>query len=395
MSHCVFSFFSGAGFLDLGFEKAGFNVAFANEYYPPFLEAYKFSRKKMALPEPAYGHSVLGIEEFLKSPVSSQKLRAHVKDARSKNKTIGFIGGPPCPDFSLAGKHKGFLGENGKLTRVYFDLIIKQKPDWFLFENVKGFFHTKKHREFFDKLLLDLQNAGYAVSYNIVNALEFGVPQYRDRVVVFGVLKARLGSDFLPRGIDDTEHYVRYSELKSFKLRQYTKYTLEEAQKYKWPATNKFRKDGKFRKPRNLPWELTVEHWFKENKVTKHANAAHHFKSTKGNKRFSTIEEGCANGKSYKRLHRWRYSPTAAYGNNEVHLHPYKPRRLSAAEALAIQSMPKEFELPANMALSAMFKTIGNGVPFLMAHGIAKTIKDYLVFLEASAKVNTKKRKAL
>jgi len=160
MSDCVFSFFSGAGFLDFGFEKAGFNVAFANEYYPPFLEAYKFSRKKMNMSEPTYGHSILGIEEFLKSPVSSQKLHGYMKDARSKNKTIGFIGGPPCPDFSLAGKHKGFLGENGKLTRVYFDLIMKQKPDWFLFENVKGFFHTKKHREFFDKLLLDLQNAG-------------------------------------------------------------------------------------------------------------------------------------------------------------------------------------------------------------------------------------------
>ncbi len=43
----------------------------------------------------------------------------------------------------------------------------------------------------------------------------------------------------------------------------------------------------------------------------------------------------------YKRLHRWRYSPTACYGNNEVHLHPYKPRRISVAEALAIQSLPQ------------------------------------------------------
>ena len=82
--------------------------------------------------------------------------------------------------------------------------------------------------------------------------------------------------------------------------------------------------------------------------------------------------------KSYKRLHRWRYSPTACYGNNEVHLHPYKVRRLSVAEALAIQSLPKKFALPNNMTLSHKFKTIGNGVPYLAAQGVAKTILYFL-----------------
>ena len=91
-----------------------------------------------------------------------------------------------------------------------------------------------------------------------------------------------------------------------------------------------------------------------------------------------TYYEGDDSKKCYKRLHRWRYSPTAAYGNNEVHLHPYKARRLSVAEALAIQSLPKEFELPANITMSAKFKTIGNGVPFVAAMGVANTLKDFL-----------------
>lgn len=90
------------------------------------------------------------------------------------------------------------------------------------------------------------------------------------------------------------------------------------------------------------------------------------------------IDEGDVSKKSYKRLHRWRYSPTVAYGNNEVHLHPYKSRRLSAAEALSLQTMPAEFQLPPNMTLTDKFKTIGNGVPFLLANGVAHTIKDYL-----------------
>lgn len=91
-----------------------------------------------------------------------------------------------------------------------------------------------------------------------------------------------------------------------------------------------------------------------------------------------TISEGDVSKKSYKRLHRWRYSPTVAYGNNEVHLHPYKERRLSAAEAMSLQSLPKEFELPEEMTLTDKFKTIGNGVPYVLASGIAKTIFDYM-----------------
>ena len=91
-----------------------------------------------------------------------------------------------------------------------------------------------------------------------------------------------------------------------------------------------------------------------------------------------TICEGDVSKKSYKRLHRWRYSPTVAYGNNEVHLHPYKERRLSAAEAMALQSLPKEFELPTEMTLTDKFKTIGNGVPYCLASGVAKTILDFM-----------------
>ncbi|ECM5756065.1 DNA cytosine methyltransferase, partial [Salmonella enterica subsp. enterica serovar Enteritidis] len=88
--------------------------------------------------------------------------------------------------------------------------------------------------------------------------------------------------------------------------------------------------------------------------------------------------EGDVSRKSYKRLHRNRFSPTAAYGNNEVHIHPYLPRRLSAAEAMALQSLPKEFELPDDMTLTDMFKTIGNGVPYLAAKGLADTVFDFL-----------------
>ena len=121
--------------------------------------------------------------------------------------------------------------------------------------------------------------------------------------------------------------------------------------------------------------ELTVEYWFNKNKVRSHPNQKHAFVPRAGLAKFKVILEGDVSRKSYKRLHRHRYSPTAAYGNNEVHIHPTEARRISAAEALAIQSLPKAYQLPQDMTLTNMFKAIGNGVPFLAAVGLAKSIK--------------------
>lgn len=55
-----------------------------------------------------------------------------------ENSIVGFIGGPPCPDFSIAGKNKGIQGENGALTASYKKIILQQEPHFFVFENVKG-----------------------------------------------------------------------------------------------------------------------------------------------------------------------------------------------------------------------------------------------------------------
>jgi DNA (cytosine-5)-methyltransferase 1 len=163
-----------------------------------------------------------------------------------------------------------------------------------------------------------------------------------------------------------------------FPWRQYASYETNDVLARPWPTEDPFAEDSQLDMPPGIVAELTVEHWFKRNEVERHPNAIHHFQPRAGLDRFRTIPEGDASRKSFKRLHRWRYSPTAAYGNNEVHLHPYKVRRLSAAEAMAIQSLPKNFVLPEGMSLSDMFKAIGNGVPFLAAQALARTLVQYL-----------------
>lgn len=370
----IFSFFAGAGFLDLGFELGGFDVAYVSEIHSPFLEAYHYSRQCLKLPSPIYGcheGEAADINRLIEGK-QAQYLWELVQNCRQRSEFVGFIGGPPCPDFSVGGKNRGREGDNGKLSACYVELICQQKPDFFLFENVKGLWSTKKHRTFFEQLKYRLIESGYVLTEQLINALEYGVPQNRDRIILIG-FKDSLISNFgikilnkgkLPLGIFDWNKHKFYLKNQVFS--------------FPWPTTNPFREDSSISCPEGIPEDLTVEYWFRKNDVLNHPNAEHFFKPRAGIKRFESVDEGDDSKKSYKRLHRWRYSPTACYGNNEVHLHPYKVRRLSVAEALAIQSLPKDFALPEHLSLSNMFKTIGNGVPYLASKALALTIADFL-----------------
>ena len=91
----LFSFFAGAGLLDLGFELAGFDIAFANENHAGFRRAYDHARRAMGRPLPEYGCSAVSIVEFAADPVRARVLRANVAAAKAKGSLIGFIGGPP------------------------------------------------------------------------------------------------------------------------------------------------------------------------------------------------------------------------------------------------------------------------------------------------------------
>ena len=357
----IFSFFSGSGFLDLGFETNGFDVEFVNEFHPAFMNAYKYSREKMGLRKPTYGYFQGDINEFLSERKTD--LLSWIADARKDGSRVGCIGGPPCPDFSIAGKNKGRDGDNGKLSQSYINVIINMLPDFFLFENVKGLWKTARHREFFEELKEQLHNVGYLTTERLTNALEFGAPQDRDRILMFGIKKELLSPD---------------ESLDTFPWDAYRTFSVKEIKELPWPDTNDFCEDSESDCPSGIPEEFTVEHWFKRNDVENHPNKNDYFQPRGGIYRMETVQEGDVSKKSYKRLHRWRYSPTVAYGNNEVHLHPYKKRRLSAAEALALQTLPKDFVLPPEMTLTDKFKTIGNGVPFILSSGIAKTMRQYL-----------------
>lgn len=223
-----------------------------------------------------------------------------------------------------------------------------------------------------------MYQSGYVLVERLINSIEYGVPQDRNRIILIGFhfdliknLEIKIeDKKILPEGVFPWKKYMLFSKDKAFS--------------YLWPSTDSFSEDCIRPCPDGIPQELTVEYWFKKNDVLNHPNSEHYFQPRAGIKRFASVDEGDDSKKSYKRLHRWRYSPTACYGNNEVHLHPYKIRRISAAEALAIQSLPKNFIFPSNMPLTNMFKTVGNGVPYLAAKSIAQTILKFLATKEWS-----------
>ena len=177
--------------------------------------------------------------------------------------------------------------------------------------------------------------------------------------------------------VNDEKKEARKILKANFNWGNKSEYSLERVKANKWPDTSPFSVDSSLEKPNSIIEKLTVEYWFQKNDVYNHYNSNDFFKP-KSMDRFNTIFEGDVSRKSFKRLHRWRYSPTAAYGNNEVHLHPYKARRISVSEALAIQSLPKEFKIPKTLSKSEMFKTIGNGVPYLLSKGLAREIKKFI-----------------
>jgi len=95
----IFSFFSGIGILDLAFERNGYNIVFVNEYDSFFLESYQYARTQMNQRDPLYGYHNDSAERYARRR-GKRNLLALIAQEREKGNLVGFIGGPPCPDYA-------------------------------------------------------------------------------------------------------------------------------------------------------------------------------------------------------------------------------------------------------------------------------------------------------
>jgi len=304
----ILSFYSGGGFMDMGFEKAGFEIVWTNEVDEVFVKLHEAGITSW---RKARGNGIKA-EIFNKKSITEVSADTIVSEAfpEGKPEDFGIIGGPPCQDFTINGNMEGFNGERGKLTIVFFDRILDLLPTFFVMENVTGLTKSKSSKEHLEKLLKRVEKK-YFVDHKTLNALDFGVPQHRERVFFIGLLKDKLDEDIIKKSLGD-----------GFTFPVNNKY-YGAAKKYKWATVVEFGK--KLKKPKELPLELCVESClipFRKMKQTPNSNEF--FKLYVNVKELAKIGEGETNRPSFKRLHRFKYSPTACYGNNEVHLHPYK-----------------------------------------------------------------------
>ncbi len=170
----IASFFAGAGGLDLGFQQAGFDVIWANEYDKEIWETY----------EKNHPNTVLDRRSLL--------------DVRSEDvpDCDGIIGGPPCQSWSEAGALRGINDKRGQLFFDFIRILDAKQPKFFLAENVSGML-LPRHKEALENIKDMFRSAGmgYKLSFQLLNASDFGVPQDRKRVFFIGI-REDLGFEF-------------------------------------------------------------------------------------------------------------------------------------------------------------------------------------------------------
>lgn len=359
----ILSFFSGGGFMDMGFEKAGFEIVWTNEFDGTFAKLHAAGITSW---RKSQGNGIKA-EIFNTKSITEISSKEIIEEAFPDGKPdhFGMIGGPPCQDFSMNGSLKGFEGERGKLTIVFFDRILELSPTFFIMENVTGLTKRKDTKEFLRSLLKRVEEE-YYIDYKKLNSLDFGVPQHRERMFFVGFRK-----DLIENGSVQLDPFGRW-----FPFPVNEKYQ-NAATRYNWGKQVPFGES--LVKPQDVPLELCVESCLvPDNKITATPNANEFFNLYITETNLRAIDEGETNRPSFKRLHRFKYSPTTCYGNNEVHLHPYLHRRLSVREALRIQGVPDEYVLPKELPLSKKFKMIGNGVPVPLAEAVACAVKEFI-----------------
>lgn len=379
----ILSLFSGGGFLDLGFINQGFQINEAIEIEPYFVTAYNYGLDSyFQKSNNNYIKAGLITHYPIIKPIDASCEIEH-KRLEIKHKGItGLIGGPPCQDYSVGGKNGGIEGERGRLIYSYFKILQLIQPAFLFFENVEGLYKTKVHRKSFDAFVKDIEEEGYFVWHDLLNVINYGYPQDRPRIALIA-FKKEIVEKLVENGyqLNQDNKYLRNCEDQNL-IFNWPKAKYTQPKLFDWPKKWNFG-NKKANTLTEEMYEMSVSKAF-EGLTSKTPNQNEYFnpKSAK----FQVVEEGNTDRKSFKRLHRYRYSPTVAYGNNEVHLHPTKPRRLTVREGLRLQTVPDEYILPKDMPLTPKFKLISNGVPTAMAELIANEIRRTLLLYDETIK---------
>ena len=319
----LLSLFCGAGGLDLGFTLEGYHIHLAIDYSSAAITTHKHNFPESNALE--FDLLDLGVDGLL-------DLCRKYFDGES---SLGIIGGPPCQGFSRGNIKSYSEDPRNKLAVLYVDFIEALKKyyniKFVVFENVLGI-KDAKHITTYEKIIEKFNYLKFTVSSYVLNAIDFGVAQERKRVIIVA-----LNPEF-------------FNEL-SLKIT---------------PFKRKNVRDVIFSLPSPSYFSRTIS----TKEISHHPN---HWTMVPKSAKFK--DPSLLNGKTRSfRVIDWdKPSPTIAYGNREIHVHPSKTRRLSIYEAMLLQGFPENFELKGTF--SQQVTQVSNAVPPPMAKAIAKAIK--------------------
>ena len=326
--------FSGAGGFLLGFEKEGFDIILSTDFDEDCEKVHKINRPNIP---------------FVRADIrtlSNEKI-----DELLNGQTVDvLIGGPPCQGFSTIGnrvssdpeRRTKYDPRNG-LFREYIRILNHLQPKVFVMENVKGI-KTRDGGTIFEEIQRQFKETGYDFNCITLNAADYGVPQYRERVFFYGT---RIGVDF-------------------------------EA-----PIPT----HGENRNPYNIVLDAIGDLANKGEEVSNHVPLKH---GEKNIRRYQLIPEGGRLpendlpadlyrknfGNTFKRLDRNKPSLTMVPGHNAFPIHPWLDRSLTVREAARIQTFPDDYIFSGRRDKQCM--QVGNAVPVQLANAWAKQVKGVL-----------------
>ena len=322
----LISLFSGAGGLDLGFEKAGFKVVAANEFDKSIWETYEKNH-------------------------DARLIKGDICKINSNDfpEVDGIIGGPPCQSWSEAGALKGIDDPRGQLFYEYIRILKDKNPKFFLAENVKGMM-AKRHDEAVEGIISQFEDAGYDVHIHLLNASDYGIPQDRKRVFYVGFRKD-LNIKFKPP--------VKHKKKSTFRD------AIFDLKDSAIPALDKNKTNGEKCVILNHEYFIGAYSpiFMSRNRVRKWEEQAF------------TVQ---ASGRQCQ-LHPQAPVMPKVDKNKNIFVPGQENlyRRLSVRECARIQGFPDDFKFYYTN-LNDAYKMIGNAVPVGLAYEMAKSIKSAL-----------------
>ena len=323
----IISLFSGAGGLDLGFEKAGFKTVWANEYDKEIWETFENNFANTKLDR----RSIVNISS------------SEIPEA------IGLIGGPPCQSWSEAGSLRGIEDHRGQLFFEFIRVLRDKKPLFFLAENVSGML-ASRHKDALENIKNHFKQSGYTLSFKMLNAVDYNVPQDRKRVFFIGFRE---------------DLNINFEFPKAFSKKRVLQDVIWDLKANALPAMNKtYTNDNKC---------AILNHEYMTGEFSSMYMSRNRVRSW--DEPSFTIQAGGRHAPLHPQAPKMQFveQNKRIFVNESEHLY----RRLSIRECARIQTFPDTHQFYYKN-LTAGYKMVGNAVPPNMAYYLAQQIKYHL-----------------